>query len=256
MDPTITSIAKKAGVSHSTGSRALADSPLTNAATKERIRRLAEEAGYRPHRVARSLVTGKTQTLGFVITNLKNPFFAELTDRLHRATRERGYQLLVALDDGDQAQRVQQLDYLTDRRVDGILAWTGLPRHDHPCFRSPRGQRTPFVVLGTRVEDDATSFVATDRPAGMEQAVEHLTRLGLTRIGYVGCDMESPAPPRLFSKYAGFLAAMERRGLRSVACIDHRTTGRNSAALYHEAGYEAGRKLAADPHRPRAVVCD
>src|SRR5438093_1952464 len=87
MDPTITSIAKKAGVSHSTVSRALADSPLTNAATKERIRRLAEEAGYRPHRVARSLVTGKTQTLGFVITNLKNPFFAELTDRLHRATR-------------------------------------------------------------------------------------------------------------------------------------------------------------------------
>lgn len=72
---TLADIARKAGVSYSTVSRALADSPLVNAETKERIQRLAAEYGYRVNQVARSLATRTTSTLGLVVPETINPFF-------------------------------------------------------------------------------------------------------------------------------------------------------------------------------------
>src|SRR5688572_18478500 len=100
----IRDIARRAGVSDSTVSRALADSPLVNPATKERIRRLAEESGYRVNQIARSLSTRASQTLGLVVPELLNPFFPAFVHCLTPYARDRGYSVLLNVSGMEQAE--------------------------------------------------------------------------------------------------------------------------------------------------------
>src|SRR5262245_12460734 len=97
---TMLKVAERAGVSQTTVSYVLNNRPNSAIppATRDRVRRAAMELGYRPNGIARSLVRGQTHTLGFVIAGLTNPFFAEVTEALHRAASGRGYDLIIALD--------------------------------------------------------------------------------------------------------------------------------------------------------------
>jgi LacI family transcriptional regulator/LacI family repressor for deo operon, udp, cdd, tsx, nupC, and nupG len=86
MRVSIKDIAKAAGVSHSTVSRALSDSPLIKAETKARIQQLAQEMGYSPDAIARSLVTQRTHTVGVVVTTITDPFVAEVVQGVEDTT--------------------------------------------------------------------------------------------------------------------------------------------------------------------------
>jgi LacI family transcriptional regulator len=92
----IKDIAKAAGVSHSTVSRALSDSPLVRAETRARIKRLAQKMGYSPSAIARSLVTRRTLTVGLVVTSVADPFWAEVVGGIEEIALERGYGVLLA----------------------------------------------------------------------------------------------------------------------------------------------------------------
>jgi DNA-binding LacI/PurR family transcriptional regulator len=147
------------------------------------------------------------------------------------------------------------MDYLIQRRVDGLLVWMGRAPSSYPCLAPTAGPRLPYVSLGRYLPDPAASFIGVDRGAGMEQAVEHLTRMGITRIGYVGSDIVEEVPAGAFGKYAGFFTALKRRGLEPAARIRPRWE-RFVPDGTREAGHEIGRALAADGARPRAMLCE
>src|SRR5512136_1197363 len=115
----ITDIAKAAGVSPSTVSRALRDHPRISTQKRAVIRALAQQMGYQPSQIARSLVTGQTKTLGIVITDVTDPFVAEVMKGAEQAGREVGYSLLFATSRRDPGLELLSARLLLGRQVDG-----------------------------------------------------------------------------------------------------------------------------------------
>ena len=121
MPISIKDIARLAGVSHSTVSRALRNSPLIPAATAERIQRIANETGYRASAVARSLVTRRTQTVGVVVTSIADPFNGEVFAGIEELANQHGYSVVLANSQGNAEREVAVVRALQEQRIDGVL---------------------------------------------------------------------------------------------------------------------------------------
>ena len=117
----IKDIARLANVSHSTVSRALSCSQVVNAETAERIRRIAREAGYCPSAAARSLVTSRTRTVGVVVTDIADPFAAEVVRGIEDAAAEHDYSIFLANSNADPDREMKVVRCFEERRVDGII---------------------------------------------------------------------------------------------------------------------------------------
>ena len=177
--PTIYDVAAAAGVAPSTVSRAFSRPGRVNADTAERIRRIAEEMGYRTNPLARALPTGRTALLALVVSDATNPFFFEIIRGAGEAAATAGFTLLVAdVQESGEAER-QALDR-TIPLVEGVIL--GTSRMSDSSIRVAAKQR-PTVVLN-RVLSDIPSVV-TDNARGMRRAVEHLGELGHRTVTYL-----------------------------------------------------------------------
>ena len=119
--PSIKDIARLARVSHPTVSRALQNSPLVNAQTAAKIRKIADEAGYRASAVARGLVTRRTRTIGLVVTTADDPFAGEVACGIEQAANDHGYAVFLASSNADPERERKVVQALAERRVDGII---------------------------------------------------------------------------------------------------------------------------------------
>jgi DNA-binding LacI/PurR family transcriptional regulator len=119
--PSIKDIARLARVSHPTVSRALQNSPLVNAETAAKIRKIAEDAGYRASAVARGLVTRRTRTIGLVVTTVADPFASEVACGIEQAANDHGYAVFLANSHADPERERKVVQELAERRVDGII---------------------------------------------------------------------------------------------------------------------------------------
>src|SRR5438034_7241411 len=117
----IKDIARAANVSHPTVSRALSYSPLVKDETAERIREIAASLGYRPSAIARSLATKKTKTIGVVVTNIADPFIADVISGVEEEANEHGYSVFLANSNANPEREVKVVHSFHERRVDGIL---------------------------------------------------------------------------------------------------------------------------------------
>src|SRR5271157_846141 len=117
----IKDIARMAHVSHPTVSRALQNSPLVNPRTAEKIRRIAEQAGYRPSAVARGLVTRRTRTIGLVVTTVADPFTSEVVSGIEHAASDHGYSVFLADSNADPEREKKVVQSFAEQRVDGIV---------------------------------------------------------------------------------------------------------------------------------------
>ncbi len=113
----IKDIARAAGISHSTVSRALNDSPLVNAETKARIRRLADTLGYSPDAGARSLVMGRSHTIGVVVTTIADPFAAEVVEGIECTAYAHGYSLILAASNDNPEREIAAVEMLRSKRA-------------------------------------------------------------------------------------------------------------------------------------------
>ncbi len=180
---TIKDIARAAGVSPSTVSRALNDSPLIRQSTKERIKRLAAELGYERNELARSLVKGRTRALGLLVPDITNPFFAEITKGVEDAAQTRGYGVILC-NTGDDPQR--ELAYgllLRRKRVDGQII-TSVALED-PFLPELSRTKTPFVLVSRTSNTVDAPYVIVDDEWGAELAADHLLKLGHRRIACI-----------------------------------------------------------------------
>ncbi|BAY20575.1 transcriptional Regulator, LacI family protein [Calothrix sp. NIES-2100] len=206
----IEDIARKAGVSHSTVSRALRDSPLISSKVREEIKKLAQEMNYVPNAIAQSLQNQRTYTVGVVVTSIADPFFGELVEGIEQVARDAGLNVLLSASHGDFEQEIAAIENFHYRRVDGILvADSRISKHHTQQFTQ---FTVPTVLINIDTEAYSETFhsVAIDDRLGGILAVKHLIELGHTDIGYLGVGDGSKAAQQ---RQEGYQMALTQAGL-------------------------------------------
>jgi DNA-binding LacI/PurR family transcriptional regulator len=185
MPVSIKDMAKAAGVSHSTVSRALNDSPLVNAETKARIQRLSRQMGYFPDAIARSLVTQRTRTVGVVATTITDPFVAEVVQGVEDAAQESGYSVILTSSASVPERELAAVEMLRAKRVDGVIVTSS--RIGALYLQHLEGIGVPVVLVNNHNEQSGryTFSVSVDNRHGGHLATAHLIEKGHRRIGYV-----------------------------------------------------------------------
>lgn len=193
-------VAKQVGVSAATVSLALSGSPRISPATRAKVERIAREMGYRPHVSARALRTDSTRTIGLVVSDVANPFFAELAGEIQRAAAQHAYSLVLCNSDED-ADR--QDDYLSSllagRQVDGVIVVPTLAMT--PGLRQAGASAARIVLLDRPVEVTGrgaatrhlaqSPIVRSDARAALDEVAELLTSLGHRRIGIIAPPLQT-----------------------------------------------------------------
>ena len=240
MTITIKDVAREAGVSVASVSRALNDHGGVTAETQRRIREVASRLRYVPHSAARSLITRRTQTVGALLPDLYGEFFSELIRGIDLAARARGLHLLVSSSHGNADEAATALRAMQGR-VDGMLILS--PHVDATFLQTNLPDGLPAVLLNSAVESAAYAVLNVDNYAGAKAMVQHLLGLGHGDVAFIAGPEEN------------FDAQQRDRGYRA-AMAEHVPDARlNIVAgdFTEESGHLAGVRLLAQPLRPRAV---
>ncbi len=199
-------IAAKAGVSLNTASRALTGKPDVNPETKARVVALAQKLGYSPNQLARSLVRGSTHTVGLVVTDCTDPFYATLIRAVEGVLSENTFSLLLATSNEDPQKENVALAMLRERRVDGLLLTPVDVEADH--IGHFLRDSLPIVLVGRRPAGYKGPFVGTDNVAGGALITQHLIGLGHRDIAhFTRSDRASSARERLLGYRTALKAA-------------------------------------------------
>ncbi len=191
-------------------SRALANSPLVNSETKERIQALAQDFGYQVNQVARNLKTRSTRTIGLIVPEVLNPYYPKLIQRVADLVKDSGFSLQLHLSGVDQEYEAACISSLRENRADGILLVTaeqGLVARSQ--VNALVNASIPIVLMGWVEDADHIDMVTGDDAKGGEELAEHLIKLGHTRIAIVG----KPAHRGEFDRVLGFTRAIRNAGL-------------------------------------------
>ena len=203
---TIKDVARACGVAPSTVSNALAGKPLVRDETRKLVLATAERLGYRASSLARGLRLQRTWTVGALVADIANPFFAELVRGMEDALWEQGYSLVICSTDYDAQKETAFLRMLLDKRMDGlILASTASDSDEVPRLRE---QGVPYVLLNRRHRTQASDYVGIDNAVGTSRAVAHLAELGHRRIAFICGPADSSAAAE---RFAGYRDEMQRR---------------------------------------------
>ena len=182
--PSIKDIARLARVSHPTVSRALQNSPLVNAETAAKIRKIAEDAGYRASAVARGLVTRHTRTIGLVVTTVSDPFASEVACGIEEIANDHLYAVILANSHADPERERRVVQELAERRVDGIIVTSS--RVGALYLPLLKELQVPIVLVNDQYPGEFVHSVMIANREGTRAATEHLIGLGHRRIAYLG----------------------------------------------------------------------
>jgi LacI family repressor for deo operon, udp, cdd, tsx, nupC, and nupG len=238
-------IAKSARVSQSTVSRALRNSPLVSVETRARIRHIAAESNFRVSHVGRSLATGRTHSIGVVVSSISDPFIAEVVSGLEEVTSARGYPLILATSQGDPGREIKMVHQFQDRRVDAVVL-TGGSRLGPIHVPMLADLNIPVVVMNGQGTAHFAHSIVVDNVAAGHTVVRFLAQLGHRRIAYIGdrfgCESN-------VAREEGY-----RRGLAA-----HHLPYRPDLVLAGDAQPESAmlamEQLLSLPERPTAVFC-
>jgi DNA-binding LacI/PurR family transcriptional regulator len=244
MSVSIKDIAKAAGVSHSTVSRALADSPLVAEETKRRVRRLAKEMGYSPSAIARGLVTKHTYTVGLVVTTIADPFVAEVVGGIEETALDNGYSVILCDSNAEPQREITAVRTLREKRVDGIIVTAS--RVGNLYLPLLEEVEVPIVLVNNQQEGRYVYSVATDNVHGGEMAINHLLELGHRRIGYIAVPEKTSSSLERLKGYKRALQAHE------IEVTDSLISSGNG---WPDGGESGMRQLLALSSPPTAVFC-
>lgn len=184
MTVTIKDIARAAGVSHTTVSRALRGHPAINADTAARIQSLARELGYVPNKVARGLKTNKSGVLGVIVRRIDDPFFGPVLQGIEHVLQNAQYSLLLAASNRDPERERAIAQLMSERRVDGVIVCSTQVNQAHRQQLEDFGVLT--VLINNQAAEDIVHSIYHDDAGGSRELTEHLIDLGHRRIAYLG----------------------------------------------------------------------
>jgi LacI family transcriptional regulator len=205
---TIRDVAESAGVSYATVSHVINNTRLVSPETRERVLAAMDALNYRPNALARSLRQGKTNTLGLVLPDSANPFFAEISRSIEDEAFKRGYSVFLCNTERDTQRELFYVDVLSNRQVDGIIFVAAGDQADSLDFLLHRNM--PVVMIDRNLSDVEVDAVLTDNQLGGYLATRHLLELGHTRIACIaGPSSITPSAERII----GYRKALEEAGI-------------------------------------------
>ena len=205
---TIKDVAKQAGVSHSTVSRALHGSPLISDETVERIRRIAVEMGYFPSAAARSLKTNRSQALGVIVSSIDDPFFSEILQGIEEIAQGFGYSMLIAASQRDPKREQAIVQDMRERHVDGLIICSASFSVEQR--RKLLDYGIPIVMVNNQSAEEYRYSIYHDDVDGSRQITRHLIGLGHKRIAYLGNSLSGRTT---LDRLTGFRLEMDAAGL-------------------------------------------
>jgi LacI family transcriptional regulator len=182
--PTIPDVARAAGVSTATAGRALGGYGPVSDQARARVLAAAERLGYRPNSLARSMITGTTSTLGVVIGDIENPFFAGATRGIIDVARGEGFEVILANTDEDVTVERAALKVFLEKRVDGLIV-APASIHEQVHLAGLQATGTQLVLLDRELPGLEADAVIIDNHGAANDAVGRLIQAGHTRIALV-----------------------------------------------------------------------
>lgn len=200
-------IAEELGVSIVTVSKALRDRPDVSKETKARILDRVKQLNYRPNLAARSLVTGRSSLVGFVVPDLIHPFFSEIAKSLAASLRKKNYFLLVSSSESDPTLEQDEIEHMLAHRLDCFVIASCQKNADNLKKIGQAG--VPLILLDRSFSGFASNFVGVNDYLVGELATEHLIAQGCKRIAHLR------GPDTLVGnhRYEGYRDTMQKHGL-------------------------------------------
>lgn len=253
MKVSIKDIAQAAGVSHSTVSRALSNSPLIPESTRRRIQRIAQKMGYAPNAIARGLVTRRTQTIGVIVTTIEDPFVAEVVRGIEEIAADHSYRVFLGTSHNDPMREVNLVRALREWRVDGVIVASSRVGAVYQPLLKEIG--APIVLINNQKQSKQTArakkaavdihSVAVDDTQGGELATRFLISQGHRVICYLGGPADYAANR---NRWAGYQRALAEANIAYDEALVLPGTGRV------DSGELALQFLARSP-APTAIFC-
>ena len=241
---TSTQVAKAAGVSQSAVSRVFTPGASASSKTIEKVRRAADELGYRPNVLARSLMTGKSRIIGLVVSYLNNQFYPEILEKLSKGLQAEGYHVLVLMVEQAINNTDDVLEKILDYQADGIVL-ASVAMSSELASRC-RAEGVPVVLFNRTQDNEMLSSVTSDNVAGGRKAAEHLIQQGYRRIAYI-------------SGWSGASTQRDRESgfCEGLAAAGYKLFAREEGNFHFEQAKLAARQMFSVDERPDAVfVCN
>ena len=244
--PTIRDVARAAKVSIGTVSSVINNSSLVAEATRRRVQGLIAELGYEPNNAARTLKRGRISSIGIIVPDLKNPYFAAVAEGIERAAAQSDVLMVLCLTSAEVEREEYYAQVLRNQRLDGViyLSGTGLPSRSLQQL----AERGNVVFVDERLPGIDLPFVSADNRVGARALAKHVLAAGHRRIAIIG------GPPRLWTseqRLAGYREAIAAAGL------DPDAIPVREGDYSERSGYQAAAGLLDAPprRRPTALIC-
>jgi LacI family transcriptional regulator len=238
-------VAREAGVSQATVSRVINNNPGVNASARERVLKSMRQLGYAPNANARALITGRTNLLGLMISNITNPFYPEVVQAVAAAALKHGYNLVFCNAEEEPRLQAEYVRLLMEQRVDGIII-SSLLSSSRTFVEPLRTMKQPIVLINRVMNELSFDSVTIDNVAGGRLATEHLVALGHREIAYIG---GRPDTSTNRDRFRGYRQVLAEHGLQL-------NRGFVSMSQYSRmSGYQAMRSIIESGHLPTAAVC-
>lgn len=234
-------VARLAGVSQPTVSRALRDNPNVSEETRARVAKAARELGYVPSATGRALSLGRSHRVGLLVTDLTNQFYRHMIAPIHNELGRLGYELILMTDDGAVGNVA---DRVAANGVDGVVLATA--SLDSPVPLRLRDRNCPFVYFNRTTTSIEADSVVTDANAGIGAAVTAMVELGHRRIGIIH---GPPTASTAAHRSAVLRATLARAGV--LVSPEHEAV----CEFETDAGFVAAQAILASSDRPTVLVC-
>lgn len=242
MRPTIYDIAKRAGVSTATVSKVFNNSGRISEKTRKKVIEIGQELNYQPSVLASALTGKKTFTIGLLIPDVVNPFFAELARSVEDRAHELGFNLVICNTDNHMSKEIKYVQLLRQKSVDGIIVATGV-RNDE-FLKELIEQHVPIALIAREMSVLAASTVLVDDFAGGYTATSHLIELGHRDIAIIA---ENISVSSSKERVRGYRHALEENGL----LFDDQLVVLSEFSV--ETGRKVSREILSEARRPTAI---
>ena len=246
MVTTVKDVAKAAGVSPSTVSRALAGKPTVDHELVLRVRKAAADLDYRPSRIARSLRTRESRVWGVVVSDLRNPFYTDLLRGLEDTAQEAGYLLVIGNADERVEKETSYLELFVAERVAGVVLSAASQANAEVAML--RALQIPLVVIDRAIHGENVDTVLVDNEGGAFAATSHLIGQGYDRIACIAGPADRTTS---IDRLSGYVRAHTEAGLAIDDSLIRHSDFRQAG------GYATTYELLSSPSRPDALfVCN